>query len=114
MSRTISHMPTTFEAKLELDFAIDPAHDLVIEVDVSRSSIGKLPIVAALHVPEVWQYRGDAFRIFALDGEASAETGVSNVLTNFPVEGMISTLSQRMEIGETQLIASSELAVEKT
>jgi Uma2 family endonuclease len=39
-----------------LDLTIDPAPDIVIEVDISRSSLDKLPIYAALEVPEVWRY----------------------------------------------------------
>ena len=35
---------------------VDPPPDLVIEVDITRSSLDKLSIYAALRVPEVWRY----------------------------------------------------------
>jgi Uma2 family endonuclease len=42
--------------KDEIDLAVDPPPDLAIEVDNLNDSRGKLPIYAALHVPEVWRY----------------------------------------------------------
>lgn len=43
---------------LEIDLSRDPPPDLVIEVDVTSPSLNKLPIYAALGVPEVWLYQG--------------------------------------------------------
>jgi Uma2 family endonuclease len=37
----------------------DPPPDLWIEVDQRASSRGRLPLYAALRVPEVWRYRAD-------------------------------------------------------
>jgi Uma2 family endonuclease len=42
--------------KDDIDLAIDPPPDLAIEVDNLNDSEGKLPIYAALRVPEVWRY----------------------------------------------------------
>jgi Uma2 family endonuclease len=42
--------------KDDIDLAVDPPPDLAIEVDESNKSEGKLPIYAALRVPEVWRY----------------------------------------------------------
>jgi Uma2 family endonuclease len=42
--------------KDEIDLAVDPPPDLAIEVDNLSDSRGKLPIYAALRVPEVWRY----------------------------------------------------------
>jgi Uma2 family endonuclease len=39
----------------EFDLAVDPPPDLVIEVDVTSSSVPRLPIFAALGIPEVWR-----------------------------------------------------------
>lgn len=47
--------------KLDLDF--DPAPDVWIEVDNRSSSKGKLPVYAALGVPEVWRYRTASGRL---------------------------------------------------
>jgi Uma2 family endonuclease len=40
-----------------LDLEVDPPPDLWIEVDNQGSSKGKLPLYAALGIPEVWRYR---------------------------------------------------------
>ena len=42
------------------DPAIDPPPDLVWEIEVSRSVVNRLGILAALKVPEVWRYDVDA------------------------------------------------------
>ncbi len=48
------------------DFTVDPPPDLVVEVDITRRSIERFPIYAALGVPEVWQFRDDRIRAYAL------------------------------------------------
>ena len=54
--------------KLEIDLQKDPPPDLVIEVDVSHPSLDKLPIYAALGVPEVWLYKGERVIFLKLVG----------------------------------------------
>ncbi len=39
-----------------LDLETTPPPDLVIEVDITHSSLDKLPIYAALGIPEIWRY----------------------------------------------------------
>lgn len=47
---------TRSDSAIDLD-AGDPPPDLWIEIDNRASSAGKLPVYAALGVPEVWRYR---------------------------------------------------------
>ena len=49
----------TVRAVGALDLKVHPPPDLVIEVDFSSSSIPKIPIYAALGVPEIWHFRDD-------------------------------------------------------
>jgi Uma2 family endonuclease len=42
-----------------LNLRVDPPPDLAIEVDVTRSSLDRMSIYAALKVPEVWRLDGD-------------------------------------------------------
>ena len=44
--------------KENLDLEVDPPPDLVVEVEVSVRMIRRLPIYAALGVPEVWRHNG--------------------------------------------------------
>ena len=80
--------------KEELDFAIDPAPDLVIEIDISRSSLNKLPVFAAFRIPEYWQYRGDTLRVYCLEGREYREVTESCVLRQFPLDEMRRVLAQ--------------------
>ena len=40
----------------EYDAAVDPPPDLALEIDITSTSVPRLPIYAALRVPEVWRY----------------------------------------------------------
>lgn len=40
----------------EYDVATDPPPDLALEIDITSSSVPRMPIYAALRVPEVWRY----------------------------------------------------------
>lgn len=53
-----------------IDLGSDPPPDLVIEVDITSPSLDKLPIYAALGVPEVWLYKGKEVEFFQLVGES--------------------------------------------
>lgn len=54
--------------KLEIDLQKDPPPDLAIEVDITSPSLNKLPIYAALGVPEVWLYKGNKVEFLKLVG----------------------------------------------
>jgi Uma2 family endonuclease len=40
----------------KIDLDVDPPPDLVIEIDITNSSLSKFPIYLGLGVPEVWRY----------------------------------------------------------
>ena len=46
--------------KRQLDLTIDPPPALAIEVDISHSSLDRLPIFAAIGIPEIWQLTIDS------------------------------------------------------
>ncbi|MBI4903567.1 MAG: Uma2 family endonuclease [Acidobacteria bacterium] len=54
--------------KREFDMAVDPPPELVIEVDITRSSLNRFPIFAGIGVAEVWRYDGKTVRFHRLDG----------------------------------------------
>jgi Uma2 family endonuclease len=91
--------------KEEIDLTVDPPPDLVIEIDISRTSMNKLRIYGALGVPEVWLYDGSSLRIYVhRQGEQYEETSSSDVLPGLPIEKLIDFLSQRHTLGETEWI----------
>jgi Uma2 family endonuclease len=48
----------------DIDLTVDPPPDLWIEVDNRASSAAKLPLYAALGIPEVWRYRPRTRRLW--------------------------------------------------
>lgn len=64
----------------EIDLNVNPPPDLVIEVDVTSPSLNKLPIYAALGVPEVWLYKGTKIIFYKLFGGVYDETQTSVAL----------------------------------
>jgi Uma2 family endonuclease len=67
----------TIRGKDEIDLNVDPPPDLVIEIDITRSSLNKLEIYAAVQVPEVWRYQNETLQIFTLDGASYREQPLS-------------------------------------
>ncbi len=59
--------------KIQLDFETDPPPDIVVEVDVHHDSRSRFRVYAALGVPEIWRYDGQAMTIYLLSVEGAAE-----------------------------------------
>jgi len=66
--------------KETIDLSVDPPPDLVIEIDITSPSLDKLPIFAAVGVPEVWRYDGERLIIYRLEGERYGTAARSAVL----------------------------------
>jgi Uma2 family endonuclease len=90
--------------KDEIDMLIDPPPDLLIEVDISRSSLSKFGIYGALGVPEVGQYDGERLQFYVLQAEGYIEVQDSSVLPPLSASQLLHFLSQRLEQSETALI----------
>jgi Uma2 family endonuclease len=56
----------TISGRREHDLRLHPPADLVIEVDLSSPSIAKLPIYAAMGVPEIWHFEFDEIKMLRL------------------------------------------------
>jgi Uma2 family endonuclease len=87
--------------KMVIDLMIDPPPDLAIEIDISSPSLPRLPIYAALGVPEVWQFDGADFRILALISGSYITQAQSQALPVITVEIVMEWLTQAQEMGET-------------
>ena len=66
--------------KARIDLDVDPAPDLVIEVDITNPSLNKLPIYAQMGVSEVWRHDGDNSSFLALGNDKYSEVEKSIVL----------------------------------
>ena len=63
--------------KLHIDPAVDPAPDLLIEIEVTAPVLNKLPIYAEFQVPEVWRYDGTRLVVLQLAGNEYIESDKS-------------------------------------
>lgn len=90
--------------KREIDLAIDPPPDLVIEIEMTRSAINKLALLASIGVPEVWRYDGNRLWIGRIDGDGYEMISASDVLQGFPVVDAVGTLNSVGSASETELV----------
>ena len=90
--------------KDEIDMRVDPPPDLLIEVDISRSSLNKFGIYGALGVPEVWRYNGERLQFYVLQTEGYVEVQDSSVLPPLSASQLSHFVSERLEQSETALI----------
>lgn len=71
---------TRVKGKTEIDLQTDPPPDLVIEIDITSSSLDKFAILAHVGVPEVWRYDGQRLRILRLTDTSYVEQEESTAL----------------------------------
>ena len=99
--------------KPRLDPLTDPPPELVIEVDVSSSSLNKLPIYAGLGVAEIWRWRWQGVSILRLEHGAYHQQDASVILPGVTSERLTYLLqaSQQMKrkdwLREVQAVAHS-------
>jgi Uma2 family endonuclease len=70
--------------KERIDLRVDPPPDLVVEIDITHSSLDKLSIYAQVGVPEVWRYDGARLHLLVLRKGtyvAGTQSGVVSPLT---------------------------------
>lgn len=88
----------------DFDPAVDPPPDLAIEVDVSSSSLGRLPIYGALGVPEVWRCDGENLFVHVLNDGKYRTQPASPALPGLSMEVLQAFLSRRTQDDEITLI----------
>jgi Uma2 family endonuclease len=76
--RNASHV----RGKKRIDLTVDPPPDLVIEIDITSSTLAKFPIYADIGVPEVWRYDGNRLSIYEISG---SEYVTSEASVAFPI-----------------------------
>lgn len=77
----------------------DPPPDLIVEVDITNPSLNKLPIYAALGVPELWRHDGGRLVILRLqDDEIYAESAASGFLPGITAETLTRLVSSGLTL----------------
>lgn len=62
---------TEATATRALDFRSDPPPDLAIEVEITRSLLDRIPLYAAVKIPELWRFDGSRFGIWCLQPDGT-------------------------------------------
>lgn len=90
--------------KEQIDLNQDPPPDLVVEIDVTSSSIDRLSLYASLGVPEVWRYDGNRLKIYQLEAQEYTERDVSPTFPFLSQVEMLRFLELRRTTKENALI----------
>ncbi len=90
--------------KDHIDLTIDPPPDLAIEIDVTRSSINRLVIYAALKVPEVWVFDGAHLKVLRLVRGKYKAVSRSRCFPFLPIKVVEDFLNQRHQMSENELL----------
>lgn len=90
--------------KEQIDLNEDPPPDLVVEIDVTSSSIDRLSLYASLGVPEVWRYDGTRLIIYQLSAGEYAEIDASPTFPFLSQVEMLRFLELRRTTKENALI----------
>ncbi|MDJ0595249.1 MAG: Uma2 family endonuclease [Pleurocapsa sp. MO_226.B13] len=86
-----------------IDLAIDPPPDLVLEVEYSRSAIDKLTLYASMGIPELWRFNGSLLRIYTLADQQYTEVEFSPTFNPIPVKEIPRFLQQTKTKGENAI-----------
>jgi Uma2 family endonuclease len=81
----------------ELNFEVDPPPDLVIEVDITRSSLNRQDIYARLGVPELWRYDGNTLEALLLQPTGKYHASEKSLAFPFLT---VSELARFLAVGE--------------
>jgi Uma2 family endonuclease len=87
--------------KVELDLENDPAPDIVVEIDITNESLSKVPIYAALSVPEIWHYSRGTMRFLKLTGDTYTEIPASQFFERLKPVMLVEALEQSRTTDQT-------------
>ncbi|MCI0643115.1 MAG: Uma2 family endonuclease [Gemmataceae bacterium] len=91
--------------KKQIDLRVDPPPDLTLEIDISRSSLKRMSIYAALKVPEVWRYDGTDLLFYKLGVHGKyVETNDSVAFPGLKAGDLIPFLQLHSQLGETTVV----------
>lgn len=97
--------------KKRLDFTVDPAPDLVIEIDITSSSPNRLQVYADLGVAEVWIYNGDALTVKQLQNGIYETSQTSQFFAMLQVAEIAGFLQQAEKMDYLELVKAFRIWV---
>jgi Uma2 family endonuclease len=84
--------------KRQLDLKVDPFPDLIIEVDLTHTSLDRAEIFAALGVPEIWRSTTRALQFLHLQADGTYRRATTS--RNFPAV-RVSSIAEFLKQGRT-------------
>lgn len=86
--------------KRVINLEFDPPPDVVVEIDITSETLKKLPIYAALQVPEVWRYDGTRVHFHALVEAEYREIAESRAVPGLSAAMLAEALQQSKTAGQ--------------
>jgi Uma2 family endonuclease len=94
-------------ARDQIDLTKDPPPDLAIDVDITRDSLSRLGIYAALGVVEVWRFTGDRLHVYHLSAAGRYdEANRSQHFPGLPPAEIVAVMQRRTQMDENSLVRS--------
>jgi Uma2 family endonuclease len=90
----------------DIDLEVDPPPDLALEIEISRSTLDRMAIYAALRVPELWCWDGESLRVFLLSAKGSYRPSDRSKAFPFLPLAEFAQFLKDTHLSETQLIRS--------
>ena len=78
----------------EVDLTVDPPPDVVLEMEMSRSALDKLPLFASMGIPEVWRCDGQRVTILLLEQDGYRKSSSSQSLPVLTSEDLTRFLAE--------------------
>jgi Uma2 family endonuclease len=97
---------TLVRDRLKIDPEVDPPPDLAVEIEISRSSMDRMGIHAALRVPELWRWVGGTLRVFLLTRKGTYKESKRSKAFPFLPWNEFTKFLTKTGISETQLVRS--------
>lgn len=89
--------------RTDYNSTVDPPPDLAIEIEISKSLIGRLPIYAAFRIPEVWRCDGTRLRVMTLSAEGRYEESPTSLAFPFlPIDEFSKFLTPPANMNKTE------------
>ncbi len=91
-------------SKKQIDLAIDPPPDLVLEVEYSKPKVNKFEIYPSIGVPEFWRFNGGILQVYVLQNRKYSEVEFSPTFGSIPIKEIPNFIQQTKIDGEATTI----------
>lgn len=103
----IAHAADASNMEVAFDPGVNPPPDLAVEIDITRRSIAREPIYAALGVPELWRFDGKQLLVRVLTEGGSYEPSDSSPSFPFLPLAEFARFIDRLRIENDTLVMRS-------